>query len=104
MFLFVLEGTLTQVPKVKELRDFFKRTGFIKPSKINQAKKTLATESQEFRPVCPPRFTQVPLTGGSRQTPCSGTVYYFVFGFILLIVLLIIIVLSKITIMIGSMK
>ena len=39
MFLFVLEGTLTQVPKVKELRDFFKRTGFIKASKINQAKK-----------------------------------------------------------------
>jgi len=27
------------VPKVKELRDFFKKTGFIKVSKIKQAKK-----------------------------------------------------------------
>jgi len=27
------------VPKVKELRNFFKRTGFIKTSKINQARK-----------------------------------------------------------------
>ena len=27
------------MPKVKELRDFFKRTGVIKASRINQAKK-----------------------------------------------------------------
>jgi len=30
-----------KVPKVKELRDFFKKTGFIKGSKIKQAKKYL---------------------------------------------------------------
>ena len=28
-----------EVPKVKELCDFFKRTGFIKASKINQTRK-----------------------------------------------------------------
>jgi len=28
-----------KVPKVKELRDFFKKTGFIKVSKIKQGKK-----------------------------------------------------------------
>ena len=32
-------GYTGKVPKVKELRDFFKKTGFIKVSKIKQAKK-----------------------------------------------------------------
>jgi hypothetical protein len=39
LFLLVLEGTLIKVPKVKELRDCFKKAGFIKVSKIKQAKK-----------------------------------------------------------------
>ena len=100
LILLVLEGTLTQVPKVKELRDFFKRTGFIKASKINQAKKHSQQKVKNFD-----RFVRLDLPKQvARQIPCSGTVYYFVFGFILLIVLLIIIVLSKITIMIRSMK
>ncbi len=30
---------MPKVPKVKELRDFFKKTGFIKASKINQTEK-----------------------------------------------------------------
>jgi len=46
------------VPKVKELRDFFKRAGFIKVSKKNQGKKTLATENQKLRPVYLPRLMQ----------------------------------------------
>jgi hypothetical protein len=35
----ILESTLTQAPKVKELRDFFKKAGFTKTFRTNQAKK-----------------------------------------------------------------
>jgi len=37
-----------EVPKVKELRDFFKRTGFIKASKINQARKHTQQKVKDF--------------------------------------------------------
>ncbi len=86
--------------EVKELRDFFKKTSFIKAFEINQARKHSQQKVKNSD-----RFVRLDLPKQiARQTPCSGTVYYFVFGFILLIVLLIIIVLSKITIMIKIMK
>ena len=37
-----------EVPKVKELCDFFKRTGFIKASKINQARKHSQQKVKNF--------------------------------------------------------
>ena len=88
------------MPKVKELRDFFKKTSFITAFKINQARKHSQQKVKNFD-----RFVYLDLRKQvARQIPRSETVCYFVFGFIILIVLLIIIVLSKITIMTKIMK
>jgi hypothetical protein len=58
--------------EVKELRDFFKRTGFIKVSKTKQAKKHSEQKvKNSHRFVCLDLRKQV-----ARQIPCSGTVYY----------------------------
>ena len=60
------------MPKVEELRGFFKGTGFIKASKINQAKNTCNRKSK-----ISDRFVRLDLRKRvARQTPCSGTVYF----------------------------
>jgi len=60
------------VPKVKELRDFFKRTGFIKASKIKQDRKHSQQKVKNpNRFVCLDLHKQI-----ARQTSCSGTVYF----------------------------
>ena len=63
---------MPKVPKVKELRDFFKRTGFIKASKINQARKHSQQKVKNSD-----RFVHLDLRKQvARQIPCSGTVYF----------------------------
>ena len=60
------------MPKVKELRDFFRKSGFIKASKINQAKKHSQQKVKNSgRFVCLDLHKQV-----ARQIPRSGTAYY----------------------------
>jgi len=60
------------VPEVKELRNFFKRTGFIKASKIDQVRKHTQQKVKDSD-----RFVRLNLRKQvGQQTPCSGTVYF----------------------------